>query len=320
MTQILKQSTAVDVLIGPFLDLTDAATAETGESPSVKLSKNGQALSAKNDVTTPVSDADGYYNCELDATDTNTVGTLVLSVAKSATALPVRHEYQVIEEAIYDALYGASAAGFDANQRVDVGKWLGTAVTTSATTAKPEVDVNSISDDATAANNAELMFDGTGYAGGTTKLDVNLASMDDIDLSATMKASVNTEADNAIVTYGLDHLVSAAVVGTDVTDNSIVAKLVDDAATADWDNYDPATASLEALNVDTDAIKAKTDDLTYTVAGDVDVNIQSIGGAALSTTTAQIGANVVQISGDATAADRLEGMMDGILICQVNHE
>ena len=88
---ILKQSIAVDVLIGPFLDISDGAAAESGESPSVKLSKNGQTLAAKNDVTTPTHDADGYYNCELDATDTNTVGQLVLTVAASANALPVRH-------------------------------------------------------------------------------------------------------------------------------------------------------------------------------------------------------------------------------------
>lgn len=111
MAQILRQSTAVDVLIGPFLDLTDAATAETLESPSVKLSKNGQTLAAKNDVTTPTHDADGYYNCELDATDTNTVGTLILTVAASATALPVRHEFQIIEEAAYDATYATNATG-----------------------------------------------------------------------------------------------------------------------------------------------------------------------------------------------------------------
>ena len=121
MTQILKQSTAVDVLIGPFVDITDGATAETGESPAVKLSKNGQTLGAKNDATTPVHDADGYHNCEFDATDTDTVGTLVATVAASATALPVRHEYQVVIGPIFDALYGASAAAFDANQRVDVG-------------------------------------------------------------------------------------------------------------------------------------------------------------------------------------------------------
>ncbi len=109
MASVLKQSTAVDVLIGPFLDLTDGATAETGESPSVKLSKNGQTLAAKNDATTPTHDADGYYNCELGATDTNTVGTLVLTVAASGNALPVRHEFQVVEEAVYETVYAVSA-------------------------------------------------------------------------------------------------------------------------------------------------------------------------------------------------------------------
>lgn len=131
MTQILKQSTAVDVLIGPFLDLTDGATAETGESPSVKLAKNGQALAAKSDATTPVHDADGYYNCELDATDTNTVGTLVLTVAKSANALPVRHEFQVVEENVYDAWYAASAAA---------GTDLASILTDTSTTLQAELD------------------------------------------------------------------------------------------------------------------------------------------------------------------------------------
>jgi len=106
---ILKQSTATDVLIGPFVDITDGATSETGESPSVKLSKNGQTLAAKSDATTPVHDADGYYNCELDATDTNTVGTLVLTVAASANALPVRHEFQVVEEDTYEFLYASGS-------------------------------------------------------------------------------------------------------------------------------------------------------------------------------------------------------------------
>lgn len=109
MSLVLRQSTAVDVLIGPFVDKTDGATAEEAESPSVLLSKNGQTLGAKNDTTTPTHDDAGYYNCELDATDTNTVGTLVLAVEASGNALPVRHEFQVIEEAVYDAFFAGSA-------------------------------------------------------------------------------------------------------------------------------------------------------------------------------------------------------------------
>jgi len=111
MALILKQSTAVDVLIGPFVDESDGKTAETSLTLSqadVRLSKNAQNMAQKNDSTSAAHDELGYYNCELDATDTDTVGTLVLCVHESG-ALPVRHEFQVVEEAIYETIYAASA-------------------------------------------------------------------------------------------------------------------------------------------------------------------------------------------------------------------
>jgi len=52
---------------------------------------------------------------------------------------------------------GGAVAAIDSSGRVDIGSWLGTAVTTSATTGLPEVDAASISDDATAADNLELI-------------------------------------------------------------------------------------------------------------------------------------------------------------------
>jgi hypothetical protein len=64
------------------------------------------------------------------------------------------------------------------------------------------------------------------------------------DISA---ADVDAEVDEAIENYGLDHLVSAAVSGTDITDDSIIAKLVSKAATADWDDFDNTTEALQAL-------------------------------------------------------------------------
>lgn len=164
----LKQSTASQsVLLGPFIDDTDGATAETAltiANTDIRLSANGGNMAAKNSGGGTHDEA-GWYTITLDATDTATVGSLQVSV-DVAGALPVFAEFHVLEEAIYDALFAASAAGFDSNGRVDVGSWLGTAVTTSATSAKPEVDVNSISDDATAADNLEATYDGTGYANG----------------------------------------------------------------------------------------------------------------------------------------------------------
>ena len=47
MAMMLKQSTAVDVLIGPFVDLTDGASAEVGETPVVKLSKERASIGRK---------------------------------------------------------------------------------------------------------------------------------------------------------------------------------------------------------------------------------------------------------------------------------
>ncbi len=111
----LRANTAVDVLIGPFVDKTDGNTTKdslTLTQAEIKLSKLGQPLAQKNDATSAAFDDDGYYNCELDATDTDTEGNLVLIVHQSANALPVRHEFNVMAEAAWDSLYIAKDDGF----------------------------------------------------------------------------------------------------------------------------------------------------------------------------------------------------------------
>lgn len=133
----LQANTAVDVLIGPFVDDTDGKTAETGLTLSqadIKLSKNGQALAQKNDDTAAAADANGYYNCELDTTDTNTEGTLTLIVHESG-ALPVRHDFMVISQAAYVSLVTAKDTGY------------------------MDVNVKAVSEDTTAADNLELACD-----------------------------------------------------------------------------------------------------------------------------------------------------------------
>ena len=100
MGLIIKVSTARTVLIGPFLDSGDGNTTEellTIEDSDVLLSKNGGALTAKNNVSDATHDNLGYYACPLSATDTNTLGTLQLCV-HMAGALPVYHEYNVVTE------------------------------------------------------------------------------------------------------------------------------------------------------------------------------------------------------------------------------
>jgi len=108
----LKQSTVVTLKIGPFVDSTDGATAETGLSiaqADVRLSKNGGDIAQKTESTSCTHDELGIYGCPLDATDTATLGRLQLWVHESG-ALPVWHEYMVVPANAYDSLVGGSDA------------------------------------------------------------------------------------------------------------------------------------------------------------------------------------------------------------------
>lgn len=64
------------------------------------------------------------------------------------------------------------------------------------------------------------------------------------DVSA---ADVLAQSNAAIVSHGLDHIAGAAVSGTDIVDNSIIAILLSKQATADFDSYDNKLHSLEAI-------------------------------------------------------------------------
>lgn len=103
-------------------------------------------------------------------------------------------------------------------------------------------DMLRISGDLTAADNLEAWFDGTGYAAANSTIGTCTTNTDMIS-----SATVNAACDSAIETYGLDHLVSVSVAGTDVTDNSIIARMVSSNATADWDTFNHTTDSLESI-------------------------------------------------------------------------
>lgn len=108
--QFLEYNTAVTLKIGPFVDETNGYTAETGLTISqadVRLSKNGGNFAQKNESSACTHDEIGYYDCDIDATDTNTVGRLVLAVHESG-ARPIRHEYMVLPANVYDSLIGGS--------------------------------------------------------------------------------------------------------------------------------------------------------------------------------------------------------------------
>jgi hypothetical protein len=103
---ILKQSTAATIKLGPFIDDTDGKTAETALSiaqADVRLSKNGGDFAKKNSSTSATHDENGYYDIPLNATDTGTLGRLRVAVSKSG-ALPVWQDFLVVTANVYDTL------------------------------------------------------------------------------------------------------------------------------------------------------------------------------------------------------------------------
>ncbi len=110
----LRANTAVDVMVGPFVDETNGKDAETGltiTQVEVRLSKNGGDMAQKAEATSLVHDELGNYVCKFDTADTNTEGILTLAIHESG-ALPIKMDYAILSEAAWDSKYAAKDAGF----------------------------------------------------------------------------------------------------------------------------------------------------------------------------------------------------------------
>lgn len=110
--QELRQSTAVTVPYGPFVDSTDGVTPETAltiQKAHVRLKKNGGDMAAASadqgsaDAGAP-HDEIGVYDGSLNTTDTGTLGRLRLDIQKSGAA-PWFSDFLVITAAEWDAKY-----------------------------------------------------------------------------------------------------------------------------------------------------------------------------------------------------------------------
>lgn len=239
----LRANTAVDVLIGPFVDDSDGNTDETGltiTQADIRLSKNGQNMAQKNDANACTHDELGMYNCPLDATDTNTEGSLVLVVHESG-ALPVRHEFNIMAEAAWDSLYVAKDTGY---MDVNVKTYNEQTATTSVGNL-PDVNVNEIEDgDATDA--------------------------------------INAACDTAIETYNLDHLMLTGGTLTDfVADNTALAHLM--ATGGDISDFSNTTDALESIrdkltDIETDTAEIGAAGVGLTEAGGDGDHLTEAGG------------------------------------------
>ena len=248
----LKQSTAITVKIGPFIDDTDGKTAEvalTLSQADIRLSKNGANIAQKTEANDATTDELGYYDCPLDATDTGTLGILQLFVHE-AGALPVFHEYMVVPANVWDSMFGAD------------------------------------------------------------KLDVNTAELANIDFGATMKASINTEIDNALNT---------AIPGVPTADSvNERVKAIDDKLPT---NYLMGSSVVTDKDDEIDAILADTNELQtdWHDGGRLDLLIDSAISKIdavddyVDTEVAAILADTNELQTDWANGGRLDLLIDSIL-------
>jgi uncharacterized protein YunC (DUF1805 family) len=257
--RFLRQSTASqEILLGPFVAAADG-TAQTGltiANTDIQLLKGGATAEGSKNSGGGTHIAGGRYSAVLDATDTNTVGILEVS-CNPASGIPWNKSYYVLEEAVYDMLFAASALGYIANAPVNVAQFGGSNGTFAS--GRPEVNTtliegsdatnqirDAVVDDATridaSALNTLSSHDpgeaimgatdlGTGAGLTTLATQASVNTIDDLldteigalttelakvpksdgtaTWNATALASIQSEANDALVANHLDHLLAA---------------------------------------------------------------------------------------------------------------
>jgi hypothetical protein len=172
---VARQSTARTVIVGPVLD-ADGAAVTDGVVADFKISKNGGAPAALNGSATLTHRNTGHYSLALTTSDLDTVGQAEIVIDDTVNGCPVK-ELIVIEEAIYDAIYAASANAWAGAAGSTTLTALASGSITAAVIATGAIDADAIADNAidagaiaadaiTAAKIADGAIDAATFAAG----------------------------------------------------------------------------------------------------------------------------------------------------------
>jgi len=253
----------------------------------IKVHKDGSITQIVTDGATVVVDFDGITGNHMITIDTSAHADYAVG-----SEYAVRIEGTTVDAATVNAWVGAFS----------IERAGGTLALIKA--GNLSSNVVQISGDATAADNLELDYDGTGLARANSTIGTCTTNTDMVGTTGAALATVCTEArlaelDAANLPADIDAILldtgttlDAAIAVVDANVDQIETAVITNAAGVD------IAADIIALDTVADAIKVITDQIVFTVANQID-------------------ANMLAISGDATAADRLEAMMDGIIIAQV---
>lgn len=178
--QILRQSTEIKVVIGPFVDVGDGFTPETGVTLAAAdeaelIKHNAAAVTDISGATwAAIADADGWYNLTLTSSFTDTLGLMTVVVQDDSVCLPVHVQFMVVPSNVWDSLFSTDKLQVDCTQ-------------IEGSDATDQIR-DSVVDDATRID-ASALNTLSGYAPGST-----IAAATDIPTAATIADAVWDEA------------------------------------------------------------------------------------------------------------------------------
>lgn len=247
--RILKQSSTAQPLCFLMVQSSDHISALTGASPTVKLSKSGGSFADPTGTVTEI--ANGWYKVAGNATDTGTLGPLLLH-ATAASGDPVDIEFEVVA---FDPQVAYSV--FAAGQQVDfIDAPNATAVTaiqlglskpaTAQTITPADTAASSTANSTIATNlNATVSSRSTFAAGQQVDL-VNAPNA--VAITAFVTAILAGTVDTVALSTLLQNLQAAAKGTVGVVDNldgtyTLTFKKVDGTTTAFTKTYNPSTGT-----------------------------------------------------------------------------
>ncbi len=306
----LRQSTAVEVRVGPAVAVGDGFTPVT----TLTIASADEAELIKHNATTSSGLAgtlaaytavvDGYYHLDLSTGETDTLGQLTLVIQDDSLILPLRADFMVINQNFFDSKYGSDLLQVDQRQivgttvptpttagipDVNVERWLD-AVVFGVSAGIPDVNVTRINSGLNSPNVlGNWMNEGiieTADSGSTTTLvDAALTQADDFWNGALL-----------VFTGGANNSYSAIVTDFDAASNTITfTPAVPTGVTTEayvlipglgWSDVQawgsgavpaPTTTGVPDVNVERIA-----DTIASITGGDLDVNVATLDAAALT--------------------------------------
>lgn len=139
------------------------------EAADVRIYKDGSATQRNTEagytMTSPFDSITGLHQIAVDLSDNTDAGFYAAGSYYEIVLSPDETIDSKAEVRVIGSFRIVPAESIAGQPKVDVASLLGTAWLTPGTAGTPDVNVKLISADATAADNAEAFFDGTGYAG-----------------------------------------------------------------------------------------------------------------------------------------------------------